>query len=283
MANKRTKKCRRENCENITKNSQTCLCEKHLAEFHEKKSDHSDKTLGEFKAKHNSSRLRCNIFSRIRQLTRASLKHLANSPCFNCGYTKHSEYCHIRSISSFPDSALISEINSEINVFPLCPNCHWEFDSGLLDKSIADKWIASRQDKTSPIEGNEKSTTKLEQCPYCSELKSIGVLMCEGCRDKKIIPTHIPESSLKKYNYCSCGKIKLKNSKSCSICFDETSLINWPTPEEMKKLIWEIPASQLKERFNCSDNGIEKFCKKHGIDKPLRGYWQKLRAGKLSI
>lgn len=50
---------------------------------------------------------------------------------------------------------------------------------------------------------------------------------------------------------------------------------NWPTPEEMSKIIWEIPSSKLKERFNVSDSAIGKFCRKHSIAKPPKGYWTK--------
>jgi len=53
--------------------------------------------------------------------------------CYNCGYTKHVEVCHIKAISSFDTNTLISEVNAESNIILLCPNCHWEFDNGLLN------------------------------------------------------------------------------------------------------------------------------------------------------
>jgi|APGre2960657373_1045057.scaffolds.fasta_scaffold21147_2 5-methylcytosine-specific restriction endonuclease McrA len=52
--------------------------------------------------------------------------------CKICGYDKHVELCHIKSIKSFPDDALLEDMNSEKNIVPLCPNCHWEFDHGIL-------------------------------------------------------------------------------------------------------------------------------------------------------
>lgn len=36
---------------------------------------------------------------------------------------------HIIPISSFTNDQLLSEVNNEDNVIPLCPNCHWEFDN----------------------------------------------------------------------------------------------------------------------------------------------------------
>ncbi len=52
--------------------------------------------------------------------------------CKICGYSKHVEVCHIKSISSFLLDTLIGEINDENNLELLCPNCHWEKDNRLL-------------------------------------------------------------------------------------------------------------------------------------------------------
>lgn len=49
--------------------------------------------------------------------------------CETCGYDKHFEVCHIKAVSDFPDTALISEINHINNLKALCPNHHWEFDN----------------------------------------------------------------------------------------------------------------------------------------------------------
>lgn len=52
--------------------------------------------------------------------------------CVLCGYDKHIEICHIKSVSSFGDNAMICEINHVDNLVALCPNHHWEFDNGLI-------------------------------------------------------------------------------------------------------------------------------------------------------
>lgn len=51
------------------------------------------------------------------------------------------------------------------------------------------------------------------------------------------------------------------------------------TAEELKSLVWSEPTQQLKERFGVSDVAIAKKCRKFGIDKPPRGYWNKVSAG----
>lgn len=71
--------------------------------------------------------------SRIRELARKKfLKIHSNPSCRNCGYSKHVEVCHVKGISTFSPDTKISEINDLKNLIGLCPNCHWEFDRGLL-------------------------------------------------------------------------------------------------------------------------------------------------------
>jgi len=71
--------------------------------------------------------------SRIRGLARKTfLLHNISPICFNCGYSKHIEVCHIKPISSFHSNTKVSEINDIHNLVGLCPNCHWEFDNGIL-------------------------------------------------------------------------------------------------------------------------------------------------------
>ena len=71
--------------------------------------------------------------SSIQKMARTTYQN-SNKPkkCMNCGYDKHYEICHILSVSSFSPESLISEINSIDNLIALCPNCHWEYDNGLL-------------------------------------------------------------------------------------------------------------------------------------------------------
>lgn len=73
-----------------------------------------------------------NVYSYIREQSRKIYLRINPSICVACGYNKHVEVCHIKQVSEYPDDALISEINSLDNLVALCPNCHWEFDHGLL-------------------------------------------------------------------------------------------------------------------------------------------------------
>lgn len=51
--------------------------------------------------------------------------------------------------------------------------------------------------------------------------------------------------------------------------------------EELYKLVWAEPLTHLAKRFEMSDNGLRKICKKRNIPLPNAGYWQKIRHGKL--
>lgn len=55
--------------------------------------------------------------------------------CNHCGYSNHFEICHKKAVASFPKETTIAEINAPDNLVGLCPNCHWEFDNGLLQLS----------------------------------------------------------------------------------------------------------------------------------------------------
>lgn len=61
----------------------------------------------------------------------------SNKPkcCAICGYDKHIEVAHIKAVSDFENTTLVSEINNIDNLIALCPNHHWEYDNGLLKLS----------------------------------------------------------------------------------------------------------------------------------------------------
>lgn len=71
--------------------------------------------------------------SSIRKDAQSRYRSLHPNPCcVICGYKYHTEIAHIKSVSSFDNNVLVSEINSIENLIELCPNHHWEFDNGLL-------------------------------------------------------------------------------------------------------------------------------------------------------
>lgn len=56
------------------------------------------------------------------------------------------------------------------------------------------------------------------------------------------------------------------------------------TREELYKLVWSKPLTELANEFGMSDVGLAKVCKKLNVPRPYRGYWQLVAAGrKLTI
>ncbi len=88
--------------------------------------------------------------SRVRELSRKLYFKLnLSKKCAICNYDKHIEICHIKAIKAFDMTSKLSEINSSENLIGLCPNCHWEFDSGLISEEFI------RNLKVVPITGFE--------------------------------------------------------------------------------------------------------------------------------
>lgn len=52
------------------------------------------------------------------------------------------------------------------------------------------------------------------------------------------------------------------------------------TRKELYDLVWSEPVKTLATKFELSDVGLAKACRRYNIPRPPRGYWAKLRAGK---
>lgn len=89
---------------------------------------------------------------------------------------------------------------------------------------------------------------------------------------------------IRPYIRCNiCGKTIKSRSDQTKYCSYECSAlasrrVERPSKEELSKLIWEKPTTQLAKDFGVSDKAIEKWCKSYGIEKPPRGYWAKKQA-----
>jgi hypothetical protein len=88
-------------------------------------------------------------------------------------------------------------------------------------------------------------------------------------------------------HYCEkCGLALSNNNKFCQECyvaFNQTKhntcapknrVLNL-TKEELETLVWEIPTEQIGKRFGVSGKAVEHRCKRLGVTKPTRGYWNK--------
>lgn len=92
-----------------------------------------DPTLFELQ---NTDSFKCNKFTCVRDRSRRIIHNLNIKSCCLCGYNKHIEVSHIKPIRDFDLSTKVSVVNHITNLAPLCPNCHWEFDHGLIDETF---------------------------------------------------------------------------------------------------------------------------------------------------
>jgi hypothetical protein len=52
------------------------------------------------------------------------------------------------------------------------------------------------------------------------------------------------------------------------------------TRQQLYDLVWENPLTKLAKKYNLSDNGLRKVCKKLDIPLPKNGHWQKIQFNK---
>lgn len=49
-----------------------------------------------------------------------------------------------------------------------------------------------------------------------------------------------------------------------------------PSKEELNILLWTKPTTEIAKDYGVSDRAISKWAKSYGLEKPSRGYWQKI-------
>jgi len=99
-------------------------------------------------------------------------------------------------------------------------------------------------------------------------------LLCPNCNSQTLT---FAGRSFKISKYCSCGALIHKHSKLCRDCAGQIKrLVVRPSSEELARLLWEKPTTQIARDFGVSDKAVEKWTRKYGLTKPQRGYWAKI-------
>lgn len=108
------------------------------------------------------------------------------------------------------------------------------------------------------LDKNEIIPTKIYQ-----ERQALGCIRCGIC-----------EKPVRNgYKYCSADCHAVAN--------EDKKRYTHPSKEELEKLVWSKPTTQVAKDFGVSDKAIEKLCKKLDVEKPPRGYWAKIEEGYL--
>lgn len=196
------------------------------------------------------------INSKVTQhtLRKRYLEKIFEKKCYNCGIVNWLD----KPITLHLDHINGSHTDNRFeNLRLLCPNCHQQ--TSTWGKATFVGELVESED-----------TTRL------GRVTSNGV----GVRLPRSLPICI-----------DCGnKVRNSKAKRCWSCFlkrkESTKYekpkrnykIDWPTNEELAKMVWEKSTAQLAKEFGVSDKAIEKRCKVNNIQKPPRGYWMKQKA-----
>lgn len=155
---------------------------------------------------------------------------------------KEKEHTISEMLSMKNVSILVKEINKCVCV---CSNCHRKIHAGLLSGGSEYKICISDKD----IHINREDVSLISRTK------------------EKIV------------KYCECGIEINRKSTYCKSCFPSKinrRKIERPSKDELHDLVWKSPTKLVATKFGVSDNAISSWCKDYRIDKPPRGYWQKL-------
>lgn len=56
----------------------------------------------------------------------------------------------------------------------------------------------------------------------------------------------------------------------------QQEFIEWPSDDELKKLVWKSPLTHLAKTLGVTNSAIRKRCIKHKIELPKNGHWQRV-------
>lgn len=87
-------------------------------------------------------------------------------------------------------------------------------------------------------------------------------IVCPMCN--AALPTHAGRNIRNKKSRLPKEKFKEKTS---------LRKVKRPSKEELKKLLWEFPTTQIAKLYGVSDKAVEKWARSNGLEKPRRGYW----------
>ncbi len=94
----------------------------------------------------------------------------------------------------------------------------------------------------------------------------------------------------KEHGHKHHGELPIVNCIICKKSFKQLDRKNWfcsskclgifqkkipVSDKQLSKLVWEKPMIYLAKDMGVSDRAIEKYCDRHQISRPKRGYWQK--------
>lgn len=94
-------------------------------------------------------------------------------------------------------------------------------------------------------------------CPNChTQTKNYGSKNAKR-KPNKLHPDKVEYT-------CKCGAPKTRRAKVCDKC--NRSKIEWPSDDELSKMVSSMPMTKVAECLGVSDNGVRKRCKQREIN-----------------
>lgn len=173
----------------------------------------------------------------------ACLEYKQTNSCISCGYNKHTTVLDFHHLDPSQKEFNISKYKKYTNIS--------EDLKQELDKCIV-------------------------LCSNCHREIHLGFLEYKNNKIEKInITTEIQEwvyfkdkpKQLKPKNIQNNTNQNTKERKS------RPTKIEWPSNQELTKIVFEKPIYILAKELGVSDVAIVKHCKKYNIERPKRGHW----------
>ena len=179
--------------------------------------------------------------------------------------------------------------NTLENLRVLCPNCHAQTSTycaknrkvGKVYRScfICKKTISGRISRCEECLDIYKANSKWPSPGSLLEMfktKGLNQVATLLKKDPYTIHRHIKALGLlEEYNALRDLRNPSYKNRLLKKGITNNRAKETPTKEELEKLVWETPTTELAQRYGISDVALSKWCKKYGISKPPRGYWAK--------
>jgi hypothetical protein len=153
--------------------------------------------------------------------------------------------------------------NQVDNLRILCPNCHTQQPTSCRNKN-KQTVIKLYKEELQELVDSSKS---LHEILIKLNLNASGA-------SYEVLRTKIYECEIA-CSYIHQDKIKVIERKKFDPLHGMKQKITWPSIEEMRALLENLPVSRLAEQLGVSGVAVHKFCKKRGIATKPRGYWEK--------
>jgi hypothetical protein len=163
----------------------------------------------------------------------------------------------------------------------LCSCCHREFHSGYVE--LPDTFARFDESYLDYMYSNDLTSA----CPVCSKQKPNLEKFCSYlCSSKAANRNNWDTVDLEKFikdgkSYAEISKILnfssesiRRRAKKLGISIQQ-KVVNWPSSEELEKLVWEKPLTQIAKDLNVSNVSVKKRCMKLKIKTPPVGHWNR--------